>query len=127
MRKLRFLDKKAKTSRAELIAFSKGKVLREGQKDCQRHPQGKEKRLEDPVFQRFSSRFFRRKPFCLFGCYLLQQAVGMAPFVDHEQHIADVYTNATGQTRVEIDVRREAVPVAIESKSDETSPSVEHG
>jgi hypothetical protein len=58
--------------------------------------------------------------------HLLQQTVGMSPTVHHEEHVADVNTDATSELRVEEDITRERVPVAIESQSDETVLTIEH-
>ena len=44
---------------------------------------------------------------------LLQEAVCMSPLIHQVEHVADVHTNAASQTLVEVDVRAEAVPVAV--------------
>ena len=49
----------------------------------------------------------------------------MTPFIDHVYDIADVDADAAGQARVEVDVGRETVPVAIESEADELSFAIE--
>ena len=55
-----------------------------------------------------------------------QQSLRMAPAVHHECYEAYVDADASCQTVVEVDVGGEAVPVAVEGKSDESSLAVEH-
>ena len=50
----------------------------------------------------------------------------MSPLIHQVEHIADVHTNAASQTLVEVDVRAEAVPVAIEGKTNQLALAVEH-
>ena len=50
----------------------------------------------------------------------------MSPFVHHEEYKTNVYTDATSQFAVEVDVGTEAVPVAVECKTDEFALSIEH-
>ena len=42
----------------------------------------------------------------------------MAPLVHHEEHVAYVYADAAGEVLLEVDVAREAVPVAVEGQSE---------
>ena len=56
----------------------------------------------------------------------LQETVGVSPLVHQVEHIADVYTDTAGQALVEVDVRAEAVPVAIEGKTYQLALAVEH-
>mgnify|MGYP004652670155 CR=1 FL=1 len=56
----------------------------------------------------------------------LQETVGVSPFVHQVEHIADVYTDTASQALVEIDIRAEAVPVAIEGKTYQLTLAVEH-
>ena len=58
--------------------------------------------------------------------YLFQQTVGVSPLVDHVDHIPDVNANAAREVGVEVDVGRQAVPVAVESEADELPLAVEH-
>ena len=41
----------------------------------------------------------------------------MTPLIHQVEHIANIHTDAASQTLVEVDVRAEAVPVAIEGKT----------
>ena len=50
----------------------------------------------------------------------------MSPLIHQVEHIADVHTNAASQALVEVDVRAEAVPVAIEGKTNQLALAVEH-
>ena len=51
--------------------------------------------------------------------------VGMPPFINHVEHVTNVYTNASCQSFVEVDVATEAVPVAVKGQSDELTFAVE--
>ena len=62
----------------------------------------------------------------LLGVDFLQEAIGVSPLVHQVEHIADVYTDAAGQALVEVDVRAEAVPVAVEGKTNQLALAVEH-
>ena len=55
-----------------------------------------------------------------------QQSLRMAPAVDHEGDEADIYTDASCQTMVEVDVGGQTVPVAVEGEAYEASLAVEH-
>ena len=57
---------------------------------------------------------------------LLDETISMAPLVHHEEYITDVDTDTTSEFRVEEDVSREALPVTVESKTDELILSVEY-
>ena len=57
----------------------------------------------------------------------LQQSVGMSPFVHHEEDVADVDSDATGQLGIEGDVAGERIPVAVEGQTDEAVLAVGHG
>ena len=50
----------------------------------------------------------------------------MSPLVHQVEHVADVYTDAAGQALVEVDVRAEAIPVAVEGKTYQFALAVEH-
>lgn len=56
----------------------------------------------------------------------LQETVGVSPLVHQVEHIADVYTDTASQALVEIDIRAEAVPVAVEGKTYQLTLAVEH-
>ena len=56
----------------------------------------------------------------------LKQAVGMPPFIHHVEDITDVDTNATRKDAIEVYVGSQTIPIAIESKTDESSLTVEH-
>ena len=62
----------------------------------------------------------------LLGVDFLQEAIGVSPLVHQVEHVADVYTDAAGQALVEVDVRAEAVPVAVEGKTYQLALAVEH-
>ena len=49
----------------------------------------------------------------------------MSPFINHVEHVTNVYTDASCQSFVEVDVATEAVPVAVKSQSDELTFAVE--
>ena len=51
----------------------------------------------------------------------------MSPFIHHEEHVTNVYTDATSQMRVEKDVARQAIPVAIEGQTNKFAFAIEHG
>ena len=68
---------------------------------------------------------------CVFATRLLcvdflNQAVGVSPFVHHIEHETNVYTDASCQSFVEVDVARQAIPVSVECQSNEMAVSVEH-
>ena len=50
----------------------------------------------------------------------------MSPLIHQVEHVANIYTDAASQTLVEVDVRAEAVPVAIEGKTNQLALAVEH-
>ena len=50
----------------------------------------------------------------------------MSPLIHQVEHIANIHTDAASQTLVEVDVRAEAVPVAIEGKTNQLALAVEH-
>ena len=62
----------------------------------------------------------------LLGVDFLQEAIGVSPLVHQVEHVADVYTDAAGQALVEVDVRAEAIPVAVEGKTYQFALAVEH-
>ena len=61
----------------------------------------------------------------LFNSHFLEQAVGVSPFVHEVDHVAHVYADAAGELRVEPDVARERIPVAVEGETYELSLAVE--
>lgn len=58
---------------------------------------------------------------------LLYQVVGMPPAVDDKEHEADIHTYTALQGRVEADVARHGIPVAVKGQADEFTAPVEHG
>lgn len=58
---------------------------------------------------------------------LLYQVVGMPPAVDDKEHEADIHTYTALQGRVETDVARHGIPVAVKGQADEFTAPVEHG
>ena len=50
----------------------------------------------------------------------------MTPLIHQVEHVADVHTDAASQALVEVDVRAEAVPVAIEGKTNQLTLTIEH-
>ena len=50
----------------------------------------------------------------------------MSPLIHQVEHVANIHTNAASQALVEVDVRAEAVPVAIEGKTNQLTLAVEH-
>ena len=79
------------------------------------------------ILRRFVRKVLIRSPLRLLRIDFLQQSVGVSPLVHHVEHVTDVDADAACQLRIKEDVAREAVPVAVESQSDEASLSVEHG
>ena len=61
----------------------------------------------------------------LFNSHFLEQAVGVSPFVHEVDHVAHVYADAAGELRVEPDVARERIPVAVEGETYELALAVE--
>ena len=56
-----------------------------------------------------------------------QQSVCVPPLVHEIKDVADIYTDASCQSLVEVDVGAEAVPVAVEGETDQLSLAIEHG
>ena len=50
----------------------------------------------------------------------------MSPLIHQVEHVANIHTNAASQALVEVDVRAEAVPVAIEGKTNQLTLTIEH-
>ena len=50
----------------------------------------------------------------------------MSPLIHQVEHIANIHADAASQALVEVDVRAEAVPVAIEGKTNQLALAVEH-
>ena len=63
--------------------------------------------------------------FYLYNAHLLEQTVGVSPAVHEVDHVAHVDAYAASELRVEPDVARERVPVAVEGKTDELALAVE--
>ena len=51
----------------------------------------------------------------------------MPPLIHHKEHVTDVYANATSKERIEKNVARKTVPVAIEGQTNKPTLTVEHG
>ena len=62
----------------------------------------------------------------LFQCEFLDETFCLAVFLNDGEDIADVNADATLKVRVELQVARHGFPVAIESKTDETTFLVIH-
>ena len=58
---------------------------------------------------------------------LLYQIAGMPPAVDDKEHETDIHTYTALQGRVEADVARHGIPVAVKGQADELTAPVEHG
>ena len=63
--------------------------------------------------------------FYLYNAHLLEQTVGVSPAVHEVDHVAHVDAYAASELRVEPDVARKRVPVAVEGKTDELALAVE--
>ena len=63
--------------------------------------------------------------FYLYNAHLLEQTVGVSPAVHEVDHVAHVDAYKESEHRVEPDVARERVPVAVEGKTDELALAVE--
>ena len=50
----------------------------------------------------------------------------MSPLIHQVEHVANIHANAASQALVEVDVRAEAVPVAIEGKTNQLTLTIEH-
>ena len=59
--------------------------------------------------------------------HFLHQAVGMSPFIHHEEHVTNVYADAPSKMRIEKDVARQTIPVTIEGQTDKFALAIEHG
>ena len=72
-----------------------------------------------------ASAFFTFLLFYLYNAHLLEQTVGVSPAVHEIDHVAHVDAYAASELRVEPDVARERVPVAVEGKTDKLALAVE--
>ena len=61
----------------------------------------------------------------LLGVDFLQEAIGVSPLVHQVEHVAHIDTDAACKLAVEVDVRSQAIPVAIEGETDELALAVE--
>ena len=51
----------------------------------------------------------------------------MPPLIHHKEHVTDVYADAASKERIEKNVARKTIPVAIEGQTDKSALAIEHG